>query len=118
MYGQIVTVHATGLYQLTQTKEEWQGRAAALWQQVLEARNLSADFFEAAATASTIGTDFQVAKPLRGLRHRLGICGLGPVVRPGPRASAPGTGTITTTTAAYRRRTSRWPACRGVNDAT
>ncbi|KAI8625784.1 glycoside hydrolase family 79 protein [Xylariaceae sp. FL1651] len=41
--------------------QEWQGRAAALWQQVLKARNLSAGFFEAAATASTIGTDFQVA---------------------------------------------------------
>ena len=49
---------------------------------MLEARNLSADFFEAAATASTIGTGFQVAKPLRDLRHRLGACGLGPVVVP------------------------------------
>jgi hypothetical protein len=40
---------------------EWQERATALWREVLVPRNRAAGFFEAAATASTINTDFQVA---------------------------------------------------------
>ncbi|KAI3328025.1 glycoside hydrolase family 79 protein [Xylariaceae sp. AK1471] len=41
--------------------KEWQERATTLWKQVLSPRGRNASFFEAAATASTINTDFQVA---------------------------------------------------------
>ncbi|KAI0161437.1 glycoside hydrolase family 79 protein [Xylariaceae sp. FL1272] len=45
--------------------EQWLDRATALYQQVLSTRRLSASFFEAAATASTVsalGLQFQISK--------------------------------------------------------
>jgi len=39
---------------------EWLDRASALYQQVLRPNDLPSDFFEAACTASTIGTSFQI----------------------------------------------------------
>lgn len=40
--------------------EEWLDRASALWEQVLRPNNLPSNFFEPGATASTIGTSFQI----------------------------------------------------------
>jgi len=40
--------------------QEWLDRASALWQQVLKPNKLPSNFFEPGATASTIGTSFQV----------------------------------------------------------
>lgn len=39
---------------------EWLDRASALWQQVLQPNKLPSNFFEPGATASTIGTSFQI----------------------------------------------------------
>ncbi|KAI1632428.1 hypothetical protein F4809DRAFT_656346 [Biscogniauxia mediterranea] len=41
---------------------QWRDRAQALWDRVLAPRGVGAAFFEAAATASTIGTDFGIAE--------------------------------------------------------
>ncbi|KAI9694486.1 MAG: hypothetical protein M1822_000102 [Bathelium mastoideum] len=41
--------------------QEWQTRTAAIYEQVLQSRNISSDFFEPPATASTIGTTFTIA---------------------------------------------------------
>lgn len=40
--------------------QEWLTRAAAVYSQVLEPAGIAADFFEAPATASTIGTTFEI----------------------------------------------------------
>ncbi|EXJ61372.1 uncharacterized protein A1O5_11930 [Cladophialophora psammophila CBS 110553] len=40
--------------------QEWLDRAGAIWEQVLQPNNLPSNFFEPGATASTIGTSFQV----------------------------------------------------------
>lgn len=40
--------------------QEWLARASALWQEVLRPNNLPSNFFEPGATASTIGTSFQI----------------------------------------------------------
>ncbi|KAI1372255.1 hypothetical protein F4677DRAFT_463408 [Hypoxylon crocopeplum] len=40
--------------------QQWLERASAIHEQVLQHRGLPSNFFEAAATASTIGTDFQI----------------------------------------------------------
>lgn len=41
--------------------QEWLARASAIYTQVLLPKGIPSNFFEAAATASTIGTDFQIA---------------------------------------------------------
>ncbi|KAI1457856.1 glycoside hydrolase family 79 protein [Annulohypoxylon moriforme] len=41
--------------------QEWLARASAVYTQVLAPKGIPSNFFEAAATASTIGTDFQIA---------------------------------------------------------
>ncbi|KAL9086695.1 MAG: hypothetical protein Q9165_007014 [Trypethelium subeluteriae] len=41
--------------------QEWQTRTAAIYEQVLQSRNISSNFFEPPATASTIGTTFTIA---------------------------------------------------------
>ncbi|KAI1214480.1 glycoside hydrolase family 79 protein [Annulohypoxylon truncatum] len=41
--------------------QEWLARASAISAQVLAPKGIARNFFEAAATASTIGTDFQIA---------------------------------------------------------
>ncbi|KAI1090099.1 glycoside hydrolase family 79 protein [Rostrohypoxylon terebratum] len=41
--------------------QEWLARASAIYTQVLAAKGVPSNFFEAAATASTIGTDFEIA---------------------------------------------------------
>ncbi|KAG4219050.1 hypothetical protein PC116_g32470, partial [Phytophthora cactorum] len=41
--------------------QQWLERAAAIDKQVLQPNGIPSNFFEAAATASTIGTDFQIA---------------------------------------------------------
>ncbi|KAH9893829.1 hypothetical protein F4778DRAFT_772557 [Xylariomycetidae sp. FL2044] len=40
--------------------QQWLDRASAIFEQVLQPNNLTSQFFETAATASTIGTDFQI----------------------------------------------------------
>ncbi|OTB01041.1 glycoside hydrolase family 79 protein, partial [Hypoxylon sp. CI-4A] len=40
--------------------QQWLERASAIHEQVLEPNGIGSNFFEAAATASTIGTDFQI----------------------------------------------------------
>ncbi|OTB12033.1 glycoside hydrolase family 79 protein [Daldinia sp. EC12] len=40
---------------------QWLERASAIYKQVLRPNGIPSNFFEAAATASTIGTDFQIA---------------------------------------------------------
>ena len=51
----------TGDWGGTVYTQQWLDRAAVVWQQALQPANLSADFFEAASTASTIGTTFEVS---------------------------------------------------------
>ena len=41
--------------------QDWQARASAVYEQVLSSRNISSNFFEPPATASTIGTTFTIA---------------------------------------------------------
>ncbi|KAI2610832.1 uncharacterized protein GGS25DRAFT_480165 [Hypoxylon fragiforme] len=41
--------------------QQWLSRASAIHSQVLQPHGLPSNFFEAAATASTIGTDFQIS---------------------------------------------------------
>ncbi|KAI1799243.1 glycoside hydrolase family 79 protein [Daldinia bambusicola] len=41
--------------------QQWLARADAIYKQVLQPSGIASNFFEAAATASTIGTDFQIA---------------------------------------------------------
>ncbi|KAL9073659.1 MAG: hypothetical protein Q9157_004651 [Trypethelium eluteriae] len=41
--------------------QEWQDRTSAIYEQVLKSRNISSNFFEPPATASTIGTTFTIA---------------------------------------------------------
>ncbi|KAI1497423.1 hypothetical protein F5X99DRAFT_423491 [Biscogniauxia marginata] len=41
--------------------QQWRDRAQALWERVLSPNGVGAAFFEAAATASTIGTDFEIS---------------------------------------------------------
>ncbi|KAI1403513.1 glycoside hydrolase superfamily [Hypoxylon fuscum] len=40
--------------------QQWLDRATAIYEQVLQPKGMPSNFFEAAATASTIGTDFQI----------------------------------------------------------
>ncbi|KAL2439013.1 hypothetical protein ABEF95_015475 [Exophiala dermatitidis] len=40
--------------------QQWLDRASAVWQQVLKPKGLPSNFFEPGATASTIGTTFQI----------------------------------------------------------
>ncbi|OAP62424.1 hypothetical protein AYL99_04627 [Fonsecaea erecta] len=40
--------------------QEWLDRAGAIWEQVLRPNNLPSNFFEPGATASTIGTSFEI----------------------------------------------------------
>ncbi|KAI1076428.1 hypothetical protein F5B20DRAFT_556012 [Whalleya microplaca] len=50
----------TGQWGASVYTEQWLNRAAAVYEQVLKSNNLPSNFFEAAATASTIGTDFKI----------------------------------------------------------
>ncbi|CAJ2511344.1 Uu.00g069690.m01.CDS01 [Anthostomella pinea] len=50
----------TGVWSGSVYIQQWQQRAAHLFATVLQANGLPASFFEAAATASTIGTSFQI----------------------------------------------------------
>ncbi|KIX07023.1 uncharacterized protein Z518_04999 [Rhinocladiella mackenziei CBS 650.93] len=40
--------------------QEWLDRASAIWEQVLQPNGIRSDFFEPGATASTIGTSFEI----------------------------------------------------------
>ncbi|KAI0006973.1 glycoside hydrolase family 79 protein [Xylariaceae sp. FL0662B] len=47
--------------------QQWLNRVSAVYEQVLKPNNLPSNFFEAAATASTIGTNFEI-KDLTGFK--------------------------------------------------
>lgn len=50
----------TGDWSGTVYAEEWTERAKAVWQEVLQPNDLPSNFFEPGATASTIGTSFEI----------------------------------------------------------
>jgi hypothetical protein len=69
----------TGSWDGAEYTKEWLDRTAVVWQQVLKPAGLSSAFFEPAATASTIGTTFEIDMLVQdGIRN--GVNGSGSFV--------------------------------------